>query len=298
MASNKPKHFAQKPAATKVSTPKARSVVTKQMQQGENPYAQTGAKEKKSNLLSNILMAVGVILLLVAAGMWIHSQKEYSAQDQAIQELVQYAQVSDETGATGEPVPPKVDWAGLKAVNGDVCGWIQIPGTVINYPVYQGVTNDQYLRTLADGSYGIGGLIFLDSENIKPGMIDSQSIIYGHHLKNGAMFKRIADMDNQDMFDSVKTVWYETENKAYRLKPLLLYYGTPEDETIRRFNFDTTEQFHEYLDGKLSVAKAKSPTAAEDIQKAQHVLTMSTCNYIEGAGRSVLICVDTDEVGI
>ena len=91
------------------------------------------------------------------------------------EELAAYVTLSDDPQIR----PPTVDWAGLKAINDDVVGWIQIPGTVINYPVYQGEDNDYYLNTNAHGVYGIGGQIFMDYENQAPGMLESTD----HHLR-------------------------------------------------------------------------------------------------------------------
>lgn len=243
-------------------------------------------KRRRNKIISNLLIAVGIICLLVAGGMYAKIQYDYAKQDQGMKELEAYAKVSSEA----EHKPPVVDWEGLWKINKDAVAWIQIPGTVINYPVYQGRDNDQYLRHLADGSYGVGGLIFLDSENKKPGMIDQQTIIYGHHMKNGAMFKRIADMDQQELFDAVTTIWYVTPEKAYELKPLFLYYTTADDKQVRIFDFESEEAFHDYLMERYKKAVTKSKTAVEDIDKAEHVLTMSTCNYIEGSHRTELVC--------
>lgn len=172
-----------------------------------------------------------------------------------------------------------VDWASLKAVNQDVVGWVQIPNTVVNFPVYQGADNDEYLHTNAEGSYSLGGQIFLDAENAAPGMQDAQSIIYGHHLRNGAMFKPIADMENQEYFDSVDTVWYVTEDANYELEPLMLYKTDENDANVRQFSFASDDDFHTYLAGLLGKAVAKRSDAEALIAGADKVLTLCTCNY-------------------
>ena len=187
--------------------------------------------------------------------MWGYNQWQYHEQDQINEKLATYATI-DPKGSEA----PVVDWASLKAVNQDVVGWVQIPNTVVNFPVYQGADNDEYLHTNAEGSYSLGGQIFLDAENTAPGMQDAQSIIYGHHLRNGAMFKPIADMENQEYFDSVSTVWYD--------------------------------DFHTYLAGLLGKAVAKRSDADALIAGADKVLTLCTCNYTNNeTGRTILVCV-------
>ena len=261
-----------------------------------DPYDIKGYKRstgrKVLRVLSNILFIAGIILVLVAGGMWVKSQIEYRKQDEQIEKLQAYAVVDDSGSAA-----PQVDWASLKAVNDDVVGWVQIPGTIVNYPVYQGETNDTYLHSDVYGNYSLGGVVFLDYENTAPGMIDTQTIIYGHHLRNGAMFKPIADMDKQEMFDSVSTVWYVTESSEWELEPLCVYYTDEYDANVRLFSFSSVEDRRAYLSDLVSKAVTKSADAEDVCLGADHVLTLVTCNYIEEGelGRTVLLCVPKSE---
>lgn len=257
-----------------------------------DPYDLSGRrsrdpKKRAGRVVSVVLFVVGIALIATAAGMWIYNQWQYHQQDVLNEELATYADVSD-NGST----PPQVDWAGLKAVNDDVVGWVQIPGTVVNFPVYQGETNDTYLRSDVHGNYSIGGLIFMDYENTPPGMIDGQTLIYGHHMLNGTMFKTVSDMVNQEMFDSVSTVWYVTEDTTYELEPLLVYKADANDPEARQFTFASDEELRTYLTGLLDKSVSRSADAEELIAQASHVLTLCTCNYDYGDnGRTLLVCV-------
>ncbi len=241
----------------------------------------------RARIVSTILLVVGIGLLVAAGGMWAYNQYQYHQQDEINEKLAAYAKV-DDTGITA----PEVDWDALKAVNPDVVGWVQIPGTVVNYPVYQGSDNDEYLRTTAEGNYSVGGQIFLDYENVKPGMLDQQTIVYGHHLYNGSMFKTVADMENQGMFDSVSTIWYVTEEATYELQPVFSYKTDGDDENVRRFDFDSTDAFHSYLTDLLGKASAKSADAESLIADSANVLSLCTCSYTDNEyGRVILVCV-------
>ena len=117
-----------------------------------DPYDLSGRrsgdpKKRVGRIVSAVLFILGIALIVTAAGMWIYNQWQYHEQDVINEELATFADVSDD-GQTS----PQVDWEGLKAVNDDVVGWVQIPGTVVNFPVYQGETNDTYLRTSAEGA--------------------------------------------------------------------------------------------------------------------------------------------------
>lgn len=263
-----------------------------------DPYDLKGRRSKDpkkrwARVLSTLLFIVGIGLIVAAGGMYIYNQHQYQEQDQINERLATYADVPDDGNSA-----PTVDWAGLKSVNSEVVGWVQIPGTVVNFPVYQGSDNEKYLHTSAEGNYSLGGQIFLDAENAAPGMKDAQTIIYGHHLRNGAMFKPIADMDNQQMFDSVSTIWYVTEDATYELQPLLLYQTDENDTNVRQFNFDGADGLKTYLTGLLAKATTKSADAEKLIEGATNVLSLCTCNYTNGdSGRTILVCVPKQAAG-
>lgn len=249
-------------------------------------------KGRRANTLSNIFLALGIALLAAAGFLWVRGQWNYHKQDEVNEELSAYAVISDD-GVT----PPEVDWPQLIELNDEAVGWIQIPGTVINYPVYQAADNDYYLNTTVDGVYGVGGQIFMDYVNQSPGMLDAQTIIYGHHLKNGAMFKQIADMESQGFFDSIHTIWYVTRDATYKLQPLFLYYTNPDDTNVRVFNFESDEELRAYLlDILHNKGVTMNPDAETIIGSTTRVLTLSTCNYIDGQGRSILVCVEQSTV--
>ena len=255
---------------------------------GSVPERTSSKRWTARRIISNVLIFVGIALLLVAGGMWGYARYRYWMQDQINEKLAAHVTVSE----TAEGCPVNVDWAALKAINDDVVGWIYVPGTVVNYPVYQGETNEDYLRMNAEGEWTVGGQIFLDAESTAPGMVDNQSILYGHHLQDGTMFQPLYLLDDQEVFDKTDTIWYLTEANTYELEPLMLYWVEPYDQTVRQFRFPSVEAFRAYLNEKLGLAVTKREDAAELIASANRVLTMSTCNYYDGYGRSILVAIE------
>ena len=256
-----------------------------------DPYDLAGRRSRSiwkrlGRVLSVLLFLVGIGLIVAAAALWINNQRQYAEQERVNEELAAFVDVSPSGNE-----PPQVDWASLKAVNDEVVGWVQIPGTVVNFPVYQASDNEKYLHTSAEGAYTIGGQIFMDYENTAPGMVDAQTIIYGHHLRDGSMFKVVSDMQGQEMFDSVSVVWYVTEAATYQLRPLLAYPTTADDTNVRQFNFASVEDFHAYLTGLLDMSTASCADAAEVIAGTSQVLSLCTCYYEDAdKGRVVLVC--------
>lgn len=257
--------------------------------------AREGKPGRRRNVLSTLLMVVGVALLLVAGGMWGYAQYQYHVQDENNAKLAAYATVSDDAAQ-----PPTIDWAGLKAVNADVVGWIYIPGTHVDFPVYQGDSNDEYLRTSAEGEYSVGGQIFMDYENSRPGLVDRQTLVYGHHLNNGAMFTDVDEFASQDYFNGIDTVWYLTEDASYELEPLFFYKSAATNGAARQIVFSDDNDFHNYLANALSQATAKSSSADGAVSSVSRVLTLCTCDYEndfgKGNGRGLLVCALKSEV--
>lgn len=261
-------------------------------------YSVRRRKNRRRLILSNILLVVGIALLIVAAAMWGIAQWRYHESDLENQRLAAYVQLpklKDADAQDDENGAPVVDWASLKAINDEIVAWIYIPGTSVNYPIYQHSDNEYYLRHSATGEWIIAGQLFLDFENTAPGLVDQQSILYGHHLKNGTMFQNIAALDDQEKFDEVKTIWYVTEDKSYELEPLLLYYTQAEDTNVRNFQFASDDDFHRYLRGLLSKSVTHREDADRIIDGTKHVLTLSTCNYYSGYGRTIFLCVPKEE---
>ena len=86
-----------------------------------------------------------------------------------------------------QAMPSVIDFAGLSETMPDICGWIAIPGTVIDYPVVQGSDNDYYLSHLPDGTENSCGSIMLDAAS-SPDWSDRVSLLHGHHMRAGTMF--------------------------------------------------------------------------------------------------------------
>ena len=301
MESRNGKHFSSFAAAdqpaednevlkTSVEMIPMKSMVSSKKDSNKKKPGSKPAKKGFSNILSTILLIVGIALLIAAAIMFGKTQVDYYAQDVINQELAAYTTVPEKKDEA-----PVVDWAGLKAVNNQVVGWIQIPGSQINYPVYQTTDNEYYLHTNAKGEWSIGGQIFMDYENNPNGLIDQQTILYGHHMRNGSMFQFIGALNDQNTFNKVETIWYVTPTQTYELEPVFTYHTDEDDDEVRQFNFTSVDEFRSYLKDRLSRAVSSRSDAAEVISRTEHVLTLFTCNYTDQYGRTMLICVPKNE---
>lgn len=249
--------------------------------------------KRRGNVLSNILIAVGVALLLVAGGLFVKAQIGYKKANDYYNGIAEMA-VKDSSGEDGIP---QIDFDALKKESDDIVGWIYVPGTRINYVVAQGETNNTYLRHLPNGEYSENGTIFMDMDGTAPGMVDQQTTLYGHHMNDGAMFEPIDASMDQKVFDTFKKVYYITPEMTYVLKPMFTMQVQDDYVDARRTNFDSEKAFTQYLQASLAQAKASAKDAASEVEKADKVLTLVTCagQIIPRTTRAGMVCrvVDT-----
>ena len=139
------------------------------------------------NMMDGLLSGVMGLLLLTAAAWTCYAIWDGSRVMRDVQETREALQalkpVTDESGG-GEK---SLGFLPLQQMNGDVCAWLTLENTAIDYPVVQGKDNGSYLYTGADGTFNLGGSIFLDFRNSRS-FDDSYSLLYGHFMEKSGMF--------------------------------------------------------------------------------------------------------------
>ena len=145
----------------------------------------------------------------------------------------------------------------LKAQNSDVCGWITIYGTHVDYPIVQSEDNSTYLMRNPRGEYSLSGSIFMDYMNQKD-FSDFNTIIYGHHMDGGAMFGDFDQYLDQSFADSHLYGNIFTKAKEYGLE----YLQEIEDTALwyRQISLSTED--------RLVVMS----TCTENITNGRHIL--------------------------
>lgn len=173
-----------------------------------------------------------------------------------------------------EYAPVRVDFDALKAVNPDVTGWIYCPDTKINYPVLHGSDNDQYLHTTYEGVSCRSGSIFVEADNARD-FADYNTIIYGHHMRDGSMFCGLQYWEEQSYYDEHPVMWLLTPEQDYKV---LLFSGYGTRATSAAYTIFPGPG--PALAGYVKAAKDQSEFKSNvELDENAKYITLSTCAY-------------------
>lgn len=167
-----------------------------------------------------------------------------------------------------------VDLNELKTINNEIVGWIQVPGTNINYPFVQTSNNDYYLTHSFDKSNNGAGWIFMDYRNNRE-YFGKNTIIYGHNRKDTTMFGSLHKALKKDWFKNTNNHIIKMSSDSYNtLWQIFSVYTIPTTNDYIKTSFGTNSEYQEFLDliAGRSVHKFNTVVTTND-----KVLTLSTC---------------------
>lgn len=179
----------------------------------------------------------------------------------------------------------------LTALNPDVCAWLTVYGTQIDYPVVQGEDNEKYLNTNAKGEYSLSGALFMDFEN-RSDFSDFNSIIFGHHMDQGAMFGEVDLFADQDFLDSHRYGSLYFNDTQYGLEIVSYLDADAYDTDIYGIVHAETDR-EEYLNNLLSHALTETDAV---LSTDDRLVLLSTCSADSTNGRHILVTRISDEV--
>jgi sortase B len=195
--------------------------------------------------------------------------------------------VQDEDGETRQLEViqwPEVDFDGLQAINPDIVGWIYIADTQISYPVVQASDNSYYLKRMVDGGHNSAGSIFMDYRN-DSNLTDRNSILYGHHMKNGSMFAGLVKYKTSGYYEEHPRALLMTPEKNYVID-FFSGYVASEDMDAWQVAFADDVSYAQWLKEAQSRSCFQSSV---EVDSSCQVVTLSTCSYEFENARFVLV---------
>lgn len=254
---------------------------------------------RKKRILTGLLL----ICVMVFAGfltMLVKTLIPYGEADEVYEEIglasVQIAsesrkEPSDSEQGTVVPeiCPIAVDFQVLEKLNPDIVGWIYGENTKVNYPVVQGKDNDYYLHRDLNGQKSTAGTIFLDYAD-RADFSSLHNVLYGHHMKNGSMFKDISRYKDQGYFDQHSEIILYTPEREIHLKALAAVCTSP-DAIRRKTEFASGEEFASYIQQMTAGASASAPVEGTIVRLYSFV----TCSYEFNNARTILYAYESAE---
>ena len=178
-----------------------------------------------------------------------------------------------------------IDWETLKKINPDIVAWIRIPGTVINYPVMQGKTNDDYIHTTFEKKTTSAGSIFLDYRN-SYNFDDYVNVIYGHNMNNGSMFNLLKKYLKKDYLNAHKYIEIYTPEYA-KVYEVSFVYTTYYWDGAYDFTINDKDAYKTYLEER----NAQSYIKKEILDTDKKAIVLSTCHGKRGTENRCLVII-------
>ena len=175
------------------------------------------------------------------------------------------------------------EYAALYAKNNDFIGWLNIPGTNVDYPVMQTDDNDYYLHRNFDRQEVFEGTLFADYRGkITPEGMPQNTVIYGHNMLLKYQFSALQNYKKDIEFLKMSPlIEFNTlyGNAKYKIISVFLVNWLPKDGEVFRYN--STNYFKnqsEFFDFVLECMDRSLYETGVDVEYGDEFLTLSTCD--------------------
>jgi sortase B len=262
-------------------------------------------KKKRNRKWRNAVRGILVAAVVISGILVLFEQMESARKRQEQERLAQLAsqptqeqviEIAPETETAPEETKPEyispIDFEALWEINPDVVGWITIPDTQINYPIlYDPEDNQKYLHTDMEGKESVYGSIYLDSDS-EPDFRGYNHPIYGHHMKDGSMFKDVVRFKDETFFRQHQYFEIYTPDRTIHLKAVSCYYSDSSG-IVRKTSFRSQESFDAWVKERLE------PCSYAEIPEVPvgSMFVLVTCSYETNDARTLLFAVEVDEDG-
>jgi len=245
----------------------------------------TDAEEKNINTrklnLRRVLQIVFLILILVSVWGLISAMLEYQ---RGTNEYKQLQETVGETPSNKESNQDVIDnifrpnesiineFQNLKSQNTDMMAWIAFDTLDISYPVMKGQDNLYYLTHTFSGKTNTSGSIFMEVGNAG-NFSDCHTLIYGHNMKNGAMFGHLKKYREEEFYKGNEYFTVYLEDKYLRYQIFSVHTVSVTDP-VYTIGFAPNEEFADFVDRLNRQAWYDTGIMADVNSK---VVTLSTC---------------------
>ena len=172
----------------------------------------------------------------------------------------------------------------LQTAHLDAVGWLTIPNTRIDYPFVQGEDNTTYLHRDLEYRWSKAGTLFMDYRNSHD-FSDFNTIIFGHHMRNGSMFGTLQQFNDLAFFETNKTGTLFLADKTYEIN-IFAFMVIPSNDVVIYNPVITKDDAATFLSHVERFARHYRDVG---VMTSDRIVTLSTCNYEFDDARMVII---------
>ena len=248
---------------------------------------------------SLIAMAVFIGALIYILNFFIFAPMQNNAITSEIQSIA-YSKTADDPEEGGEKGPSQ-DWDALKEVNDEIVAWINIPDTVVDYPVLEHIGDDRYHQYYIDRSYKKDGTeygsIFIDYRSTDS--VNSRNVImHGHNMRDGSQFHTLMNYSHEgslkgdlDYYRDHPVVIFNTPEGDAKYKIISVFKTSTRYEHGEFFNymqgdFNSDAEFMNFVYNVRIRSMFNIPVT---VNENDQIITLSTCCYEFYQWRCVLV---------
>ncbi len=186
------------------------------------------------------------------------------------------------------------DLAACQAVNSDFIGWLQIPGTTVDYPVV--LTGDvaHYLTHTFEGQENVIGCLFsLDKTDYRtPGR---NIAVYGHHMRRSravTMFQPLHEYKDAGFYAFHPTICFDTLYRSCTYTVFAVLNKRESDWDASTTDFASDADFLSFVERARALSFYDTGV---EVSAGDHILTLITCDrkYNSENGQMVVMAVQT-----
>ena len=231
-----------------------------------------------------------VFLCLAAAAFFAAAHKENRPYVQTEKENRQLQDlVIEQTGKeeTENSCEKEIDFEALRQINPDICGWISIPGTAINYPVLIGESDEEYLKKDFKGEYSRLGSVFAFSDTAKD-FSDVHNCFFAHNMKKPQMFGELKKYKNPQFAKEHSELYLYTPEGEERYLAFSAFECKKQDEIFAHKMERGSVEFEQLLANLIYRSMWGGEPEGLDGQWGK-VLTLSTCSEYDRTNKRMTV---------
>lgn len=253
------------------------------------PHRGRRKKKQKMSMASNIVLAVAVIVFAVSAFQLLRIGKSY------LDGRSEYENIKDVAVKNQDSKDKfRVDFNELLKINPDTIGWLRFhpEPSIINYPLVQGKDNQEYLKKTFSANENTLGTLFLDTAAGKD-FLDKNSIIYGHRMRDGSMFRHLWDYEEEAFYKENPYFYIYTPNGKEITYHIFAASLVKDTSDAYKTQFSTPEEFQRVI--KEIKANSYYDTGVE-VGEDNTIVILSTCTAASDDNRLIVCGVKEKEV--